>query len=130
MKNVFQKVMDTVQLALIYCALSFPVLSLAQGNTNEYVNSVFNNLGVEQSNAENAKTNILEKIGEWIPFAMGIAASILVIIAIFRGVMIATSGDSPQKRSEALKGVLFLGIGAAVVGGAALLVSLAFGLFQ
>lgn len=136
MKNVFQKIKDTVQVALIYSALTIPTLVSANnggtntGSPNQYINDVFQSLDVQTSTEADTKSNLLTKIKEWIPFIMGIAAAILVIIAIIRGVTIALSGDSPQKRSEALKGVLFLILGAAVVGGAALLVSLAFGLLR
>ncbi|MEG1299613.1 MAG: hypothetical protein RSB38_06195 [Oscillospiraceae bacterium] len=60
----------------------------------------------------------------------GIAAIALVGIFAYKAVALSKSSNNPKERKDALDGMLYAFIGAALLGGASLLSGLAYGLFQ
>jgi len=60
----------------------------------------------------------------------GVLCICLVGVFAYKGFMLATAGGNPKQRQEAIEGMLYAFIGAAIMGGATLLSGLAFGLFK
>lgn len=59
----------------------------------------------------------------------GLGAIALVGIFVYKAVTLANSGSNPRHREEAIRGIIFTFIGAALLGGVSLISGLAFGLF-
>lgn len=60
----------------------------------------------------------------------GVAAIALVGIFVYKAITLSLSGNNPRHREEAIRGIIFTFIGAALLGGVSLISGLAFGLFR
>ena len=75
--------------------------------------------------------NKIFSIGKMLIFGItGVLAMAMIVVFAVKAFNLSAAGDNPKKRQEAIEGMLFAVIGAALLGGASMISGLAFGLFR